>query len=183
MTETEVTETIMRVANQLANKYKFAHFEADDIIQEAFILALDALESYNPAFPLENFIRVHLSHRLKSFKRDNYVRATFKCTNCSGEDCTSCKKARLRRASKKNLFHPIDIAEVDDEDESNMSSYDGTDSYFFINEIKALIDKELESKYREDYVKMCHGVKISKIKAKVIKNRIKEIAEKYGYTV
>lgn len=183
MTEAEVTQTIMRVAEQLANKYKFAHFESEDIVQEAFILALDALESYNPAFPLENFIRVHLSHRLKDFKRNNYVRNTFTCTNCTGEDCVSCKKARLRRVSKKNLFHPIDITEVDDENESNMSSYDGTDDFHFINEIRVIIDRELESKYREDYVKMCHGVKISKIKAKVIKNRIKEIAEKYGYTV
>ena len=72
MTEKEVMREITSVINKIAHKYTFYGYEIDDIKQEAFIMCVDAMERYDPSRPLENFLSVHLSNRLKNFVRDNH---------------------------------------------------------------------------------------------------------------
>jgi DNA-directed RNA polymerase specialized sigma24 family protein len=72
MTEQQVIDQIKIVVNRIAPKYTFNTYDVDDIKQEAFIICMDALERYDNKRPLENFLSVHLSNRLKNFVRDNY---------------------------------------------------------------------------------------------------------------
>ena len=72
MTEQEVMDTIMLVVNRTAPKYTFYGYTVDDIKQESFIICMDALKRYQEGRPLENFLAVHLSNRLKNFVRDNH---------------------------------------------------------------------------------------------------------------
>ena len=72
MTEEQVMDTIMLVVNRTAAKYTFYGYTVDDIKQEAFIICMDALDRYQEGRPLENFLAVHLSNRLKNFVRDNH---------------------------------------------------------------------------------------------------------------
>ena len=61
MTEEQVIATINKVAARYAHKFKFGYYEAEDIKQEAFIIAMEALDRYDETRPLENFLalRVH----------------------------------------------------------------------------------------------------------------------------
>jgi len=72
MTETEVIAQINTVVDRIAPKYTFYGYTTDDIKQEAFIICIEALNRYDPSKPLENFLSVNLSNRLKTFVRDNY---------------------------------------------------------------------------------------------------------------
>ena len=70
--EQEVIDIIDNIANRLCYKFKFGYHTADDMKQEARVFAWQGLEKYDGERPLENFLSVHLSNRLKNFVRDNY---------------------------------------------------------------------------------------------------------------
>ena len=75
LTEERFLEAYHFVIDKIAHKYVFTSFECNDIRQEAFLIAYDGLKSYDKGRSLENFLYIHLSNRLKNFKRDNYYRA------------------------------------------------------------------------------------------------------------
>ena len=72
MTEQEVVDQIEKVCNRIAPRYTFYGYALDDIKQEAFIICMEALNRYDNSRPLENFLSVNLSNRLKNFVRDNH---------------------------------------------------------------------------------------------------------------
>ena len=78
MTEQQVLEIIERVASRYAHKFRFGYYTAEDIKQEAIIIGMEALNRYDEARPLENFLAVHIKNRLNNFKRDKYYRQTKK---------------------------------------------------------------------------------------------------------
>ena len=51
MTEAEVLATMTRVVDRIAHKYRFGYFDIEDIKQEAFIIAMEAMERYDEARP------------------------------------------------------------------------------------------------------------------------------------
>ena len=75
MTKDQVVDQINVVVNRIAPKYTFYGYQADDPKQEAFIICMEALPRYDAKRPLENFLSVHLSNRLKNFVRDNHFQA------------------------------------------------------------------------------------------------------------
>jgi len=72
MTESQLMKSIETVVNRIAPKYTFNGYDVDDIKQESFLICVDALDRYDENRPLENFLSVHLSNRLKNFVRDNF---------------------------------------------------------------------------------------------------------------
>ena len=72
----EVTEEQMAIINSVINniskKYVFYGYELDDIKQESFIICMEGLKRWDKERPLQNFLSVHLSNRLKNFVRDNH---------------------------------------------------------------------------------------------------------------
>ncbi len=72
LTKEQVVDTIQVVVGRIAPKYTFYGYLVDDLKQEAFIICMEALPRYDEARPLENFLSVHLSNRLKNFVRDNH---------------------------------------------------------------------------------------------------------------
>ena len=152
MDEAHVLSVITKVAQKLAPKYVFASYDIEDIEQEAFIIALEALERYHSDKPLENFLYTHVNNRLKNFKRDNYYR----------QDHGSAQKIQDR---KKNLLEPIDIDCL-----YSISTKDSTVTDAHIREITALIDKKLPPHLRRDYLKLRNNSPLPKSrKANVIK--------------
>jgi DNA-directed RNA polymerase specialized sigma24 family protein len=136
MNEEEVESIILKVAQKLAPKYVFASYNVEDIEQEAFIIALEALDRYDTDKPLENFLYTHVNNRLKNFKRDNYYR----------QDHGTAQKIQDR---KKNLHEPIDIDGL-----YSVSTKDNTITDAHIREMTELIDKKLPSHLRRDYLKL-----------------------------
>ena len=73
LTEQETVKKIHSVIDKIAPRYVFSGYDIDDIKQESFIICMDALSRYDEKRPLENFLSVHLSNRLKNFIRDNFA--------------------------------------------------------------------------------------------------------------
>ena len=158
MTEKEVIEKIDVVINRMAHKYTFHGYDVDDIKQESFIICLDALERYDCKRPLENFLSVHLSNRLKNFIRDNY----FIDNNHS--------KKKILAATPLSYEHNV-IDEIESDLDLNID----------IDNIKEIIDTHLPIEYRSDYLKLIHNVTIPKNRRTILINLIKKILEDNDY--
>ncbi len=144
------------MTKKLAPRYKFGSYDYEDMIQEATIIAMEALPRYDGRVPLENFLSVHINNRLKNLKRDKYYRPFELC--CEKCDCPKCSKKTKQRNSKKNIIEAIDIGGVKDESESRMRYESDLLEDIYIREIQDLIDQSLAPELREDYLKYKAGV-------------------------
>ena len=169
--EKEVLEIINKVASRYAHKFRFGYFEADDIRQEAVIIAMEALERYEEGRPLENFLAVHVKNRLNNFKRDKYYRQ-------SKVDSNTQEK---HNNSKKFLMEPLDISNIRDEKEDNMRVEDDFVIDFEQQEVLRIIDQNLDVSLRSDYLRIKDGVYVPKPRRKQIYEEIDMILRENGY--
>ena len=177
-------EVVQKVAHALAPRYTFGYYDADDIEQECYFIAIEALDRYDESLgSLENFLYTHLSNRLKNFLRKHYYRKNFSCVHCGGEDpsCESCEKRRWKFAVKKHLMEPIDIDNVNCNNEANAYETYNLLEKLELEEIFSLINQSLEIPLRADYLRMLEGLHVPKSKREVIEGRIVEILEAHGY--
>ena len=157
MTEEQVMKTIMLVVNRTASKYTFYGYDSDDIKQEAFIICMDALNRYDSKRPLENFLAVHLSNRLKNFVRDNHY--------MKDED------------EKRRIVMPGQLANEEyilDKQEENQDRLDCDDMI-------VLLDIKLPATYRSDYLKIINDVYVPKKRREEVLDIIYEILEEHGH--
>lgn len=156
MTHDQVMKQIEVVVNRIAPKYTFGTYGVDDIKQEAFIICMDALERYDQKRPLENFLSVHLSNRLKNFIRDNYYTKD--------------------EEEKKRVMRPKYLS-----GEDTLQCETSSDDYADAKAIKNIVDKHLPPQHRADYLKIINEVYVPKKRREEILAIIKEIVESYGY--
>ena len=152
MTESEVLEVVNRICDRYAYKFKFGYFEPDDIRQEAFIIAIDALERYDESRPLENFLAVHVKNRLNNFKRDRYYRQHKKLD----------ENIDQLNNSKKFLMDTLDISNIRDEKEGNMRLDDDFIEKIANEELLEIIDEHLDVSFRSDYLRVKDGTYVPK---------------------
>lgn len=136
MTEDQVIDQILKVVDKIAPKYAFQGYEVDDIKQEAFIICIDALERYDENRPLENFLSVNLSNRLKNFVRDNY--------------------SFSNNQERRNILSPIQLAYEENIIDKNLHDK------ISAADLEDLILDKLPAKYRSDYLKYVQDVPIPK---------------------
>ncbi len=160
MTELEVVEQIEKVCNRIAPKYTFYGYTLDDIKQEAFIICMEALNRYDNKRPLENFLSVNLSNRLKNFVRDNHF-----IHNDNGDRVRVLKPAQLDHENA-----------VIDETNNNLSY----ESIEYKNMAK-IIDRKIPAAIRLDYLRMINDVYITKQRREEIIETINEILQESGY--
>jgi DNA-directed RNA polymerase specialized sigma24 family protein len=172
MTESEVLEVINKICERYAYKFQFGYFEPDDIRQEAFIIALDALDRYEEGRPLENFLAVHVKNRLNNFKRDKYYRQNKK----KDDD----RQAQLNN-SKKFLMEPLDISNIRDENERNMRDDNDFVELIANSELLSIIDEKLDVTYRSDYLRMRDGAYVPKPRREEITQEINKILGETGF--
>src|SRR5688572_7034440 len=128
-------ETFNKVVSRLSYKFRFSSFEAEDISQEAFLLALKGMKNYDAKRPLANFLYIHLRNRLYNFKRDNYLRIEVPCTRCPLKaymppngcsaykdkmDCSLYEGWINRNILKRNLNNVLDYSQVNSINEPHM---------------------------------------------------------------
>jgi RNA polymerase sigma factor (sigma-70 family) len=157
MTEEEVIKQINIVVNRIASKYTFHGYEVDDIKQEAFIICMDALERYDNNRPLENFLSVHLSNRLKNFIRDNYFT----------KDEEEKKKVMKPKSLSSEDFSPLS------------SERRSKDDFIDAKDIQAIVDTHLAASYRADYLKIVNDVYVPKKRREEVIATIKDLVERY----
>jgi|TARA_B100001094_G_scaffold110807_2_gene106668 DNA-directed RNA polymerase specialized sigma subunit len=161
MTEKQTIEQINKVCNRIAPKYTFYGYTADDMKQEAFIICVEALNRYDEARPLENFLSVNLSNRLKNFVRDNHF-----IKNDDGDRIKVLKPAQLEY---ENTI-------VDDRKKFSITYSQIQDRDMF-----EVIDKNLPAQARMDYLKILNDVYITKQRKEEILFMIYDILEEHGY--
>lgn len=161
MTEEQVVDQIQIVVDRMAPKYTFYGYTTDDIKQEAFIICLEALNRYDPTRPLENFLSVNLSNRLKTFVRDNYF-------------TTQTSEARKRVVQPAQLDYEDKL--IDEEDKFG-NSYEQLD----IEVMSRAIDQYIPANIRMDYLKLLNDVYVSKQRREEITDIIKTILSEHGY--
>lgn len=156
MTEEQVIDQINIVVNRISARYIFHGYEVDDIKQEAFIICMDAMERYDPSRPLENFLSVHLSNRLKNFVRDNYYTKD--------------------QEEKKRVIKPSSLSY----EESVPSYTNDVDDDIDAAQFSIIIDKRLPSEYRADYLKIVNDVYVPKKRREEIISLIRELLDEEG---
>jgi DNA-directed RNA polymerase specialized sigma24 family protein len=153
MKEEEVIKQIMTIVDRIAPKYAFNGYSVEDIKQESFIICMDALDRYDPNRPLENFLSVHLSNRLKNFVRDNYF--------TKNDDET---KKKLLNA-KSIISEDVSVEETDYIEQVDLG------------DIKTIIDCDLPMSYRSDYLKIINNVYVPKKRRAEVMSILKQIVE------
>lgn len=148
----ETLAIIQKVAKKMAKKYAFINYDEDDIQQEAFIMCAKALPKYNGTIPLEHFLLVHLSNRLKNLKRD---------------------KANARHSA---FLYAVPLDHVSQQNECFLTE-DTVVEDIAEADLRKKIDRNLPAEYREDYLMMINGVNIPTARRKKIRNIIEEILE------
>ena len=170
MTETEVLAIMTTVVNRIAHKYRFGYYDIEDIKQEAFIIAMEAMDRYDEGRPLENFLAVHISNRLKNFKRDNFFRPDYvppsgKITNDNN--------------TKRFLMEPLDIDNIRDEHERNMRGEENIVDELAQKELMNIVDTYLDMGLRSDYQRILHGVYVPKPRREQIYEAIMQILREH----
>lgn len=160
-TEQQVITCIQGVVNRIAPGYVFYGYTVEDMRQEAFIICMEALPRYDGIRPLENFLSVHLSNRMKNFVRDNHF------TGDVDQD-------RIKVYQPAQLDH--ENALVD-----NHQKYNVDEEKIDYREMQKIIDKHLPASYRFDYLKMVNDVYITKQRREEIAEVIVEILREHGY--
>ena len=171
MTKSEVLEIINKICDRYAYKFKFGYFEPDDIRQEAFIIAIDALERYDESRPLENFLAVHVKNRLNNFKRDRYYR----------QHKTIGDNTDQLNNSKKFLMDTLDISNIRDEKEANMRLEDTFVDNIANKELLEIIDEHLDVNLRSDYLRIRDGAYVPKPRREQVVKEVIQILRDYGY--
>lgn len=152
----ETIDKITLVVDRISPKYTFSGYELDDIKQEAFIICYNALERYDPKVgPLENFLSINLSNRLKNFIRDNYYR----------KDDEQKKKIMAPSPLTYDYIDPSDPLE----------------KKILLKEISSIIDEHLPTHYRADYLKLLSGITLNKKRKLEVMECVYDILKEHGY--
>lgn len=161
MTADQVVRQIEKVVKRIAPKYTFYGYTVEDISQESFIICMEALPRYDAARPLENFLSVHLSNRLKNFVRDNHFTST--------EDTNKVRVMKPAQLENENgLTDRRNLFTVNE----NAIDY---------SEMSKVIDKKLPAQYRFDYLKIQNDVYVPRQRKEEIIIVIREILTENGY--
>lgn len=155
MTEDQVINQILKVVDKIAPKYAFQGYEVDDIKQEAFIICIEALERYDENRPLENFLSVNLSNRLKNFVRDNF--------------------SFSNNQERRNILSPIQLSYEENIIDENV------DDKISADDLEDLILDKLPAKYRSDYLKYTQDVAIPKKNKDELFDVLRRILEENDY--
>lgn len=185
------------ISKRLAHKFKFGYHEFDDMKQQAAIFAIEGLERYDNTRPLENFLWTHVRNRLFNYKRNNFQRPDKPCLscefydsnyNCSSNQCSKyldkaeCelfKSWSVRNETKKNIMQPSYIDNTMD----NMFFSNVFDEWIQNKEIIDFLDKNIHTDFREYYIKLKHGEKVSKQDMIKLKKHIVSIMEKNKWQI
>lgn len=192
MSEEEFLRIVDRIAGRLAPKFRFGYHSVEDMKQQARLEAIKGLEKYDNTRPLENFLWIHIRNRLFNFKRDNYERPDKPCFDCpfnaydrENDECREFEDFQYcelydnwvkRNERRRNIMMPIELTNVDDHHEENMKIYDQDKAD---KEMLEIIDRELPIQYRHDYLRLKHGMAVSKYRKAKLKQIISDIVDKY----
>jgi len=197
VTEDEFLTVLDNISKRLGHKFRFGYHDFDDMKQQAAIFAMEGLQKYDRSRPLENFLWTHVRNRLFNYKRNNYQRPDKPCLtcplydkmySCSNNQCSKYKDKSecelyaswaSRNEAKKNIMQPNHI-----EHELHGSKLQSKDFTGFIQnkEIISFLDEQIQTEYRESYLKLKHGSNIPKQQLLKLQKHITELMENFTWS-
>ena len=186
VSESDFLTVLDNISKRLVHKFKFGYHDIDDMKQQAAIFALEGLEKYDHSRPLENFLWTHVRNRLFNYKRNNYQRPDKPCLNCplydpdlksSTNQCSKYSNKQKcepyaswsnRNESKKNIMQPNYI-------DYDIPHKDSLDLLIQNNEIISFLDENIHTDYREYYLRLKHGERVTKNKILKLQKHIQEL--------
>jgi hypothetical protein len=197
VTEDEFLIVLDNISKRLGHKFRFGYHDFDDMKQQAAIFAMEGLQKYDRSRPLENFLWTHVRNRLFNYKRNNYQRPDKPCLtcplydkmySCSNNQCSKYKDKSecelysswaSRNEAKKNIMQPNHI-----EHELHGSKLQSKDFTGFIQnkEIISFLDEQIQTEYRESYLKLKHGSNIPKQQLLKLQKHITELMENFTWS-
>lgn len=136
----EHLKRIIELATIHGPKYTFGMHEKEDMIQEAIMMGIDAYGRWDRIRPLENFLCIHISNRLKTFKRDNFFRAT------GGNE----KRQNFKR----------DLAEGSHSEPADAGYEQDLIEPIFTRDQIELIEEIIPARLRRNLLRLKHGAKL-----------------------
>lgn len=189
-TEEQVIKIVEKALSGLCSKFRFGYFEKEDMEQEGWLFAIDALERYSSEKgELENFLRVHVRNHFMNLKRNKFSRYEPPCITCpfydpeckkstnkcseflNKDDCDKWSAWKKRNAAKSGLIRPLDIDSVSEEDLSNEEFL----SHINLSSILKKINDTLPVDLRSDFLKMMDGISVPKPKKERVRQFLKDI--------
>ena len=196
--EDEVLGAITRAVNGLVTNFCFGYYDADDLRQEGFMFACEALPRFDPnnakGCGLENFLRVHVRNRFLNLRRDKLHRNSPPCSSCpfkvvkskdnivhispckEFQDLHECPKWsgwHARNLAKQSLVESCDASKITHIAHANESDIC---SRLSRSELLEHVSKQIPLSLRADYHRLLDGAKLSKQKREAVIEAVKELA-------
>lgn len=160
----KITPEQLRVIEECALQVSSANwipgYDTEDIRQEAIIIGIKGIEKYNGKIPLDKYLSNHMRHRLRSLRREKYIKP--------GCDCGQCLKCS-NNESRVKLNFTSSVAEED----SQYSMHDNVE----YEELLEYLDQSIPAELREDYLKVLAGIPIISARKQKLKKFIKDLLD------
>jgi DNA-directed RNA polymerase specialized sigma24 family protein len=177
-TEDEVMAAIEKSLNSLVSNFSFGYYDKDDMYQEGFIFAHEALPKYDPdntqGCSLASFLRMAIRSRFLSLRRDKFHRNTPPCSTCvfkaddadkgckEFDDKYECPKWsgwNARNQAKRSLVESCDVEKI-----TNNTPIDSDDVCTSLSraELVRHISSKIPLALRADYRRLLDGAKLNK---------------------
>ncbi len=138
----EQLEIIQDIAKKIAKKNVFPGYEEDDIKQEIFLIAVEALPRFDQTkSAFRTFMYTHINNRLHNLRNRAYVNEG------------SPSKDEKRKIVKPQSGDLIEYTVLDDFFDKRVEEIDRAEIFDYI-------EKNLHSKFREDYLRIKEGVSV-----------------------
>ena len=186
--ESELIKIIDGVLDNLCHTFSFGYYDSDDMRQEGFIMAMEALPKYSTEFntTLATFLTGHIKKRFINLKRNKLYRVEPPCSTCQYyskkhkfcekyNEHSLCRKWVAwseRNEAKRNLAEGCDSTNSVSDDEHD-HDYVNT---LYAGELRTYIDKKMPMRLMSKYRQHLDGVTIAKKDRDEVICEIKRIA-------
>ena len=197
--EDVLLKSVDHVAGKLASRLAFGYYEADDIRQDIFLLALRAVETFNPEHArgadlfaqFKNHLFIHVKNKLGHAYRDKFHRSDPPCKTCGrGTACgdTYCRpylEWRARNVAKASLFSaargsgdgsPTSGAPAPAAPEPAREGEDPAD-----RELVERVREQLPAHLRADFLRLSAGARFPKGRRAVLLKELRKIIAEAGH--
>lgn len=198
-TEQQITKLIQISIQNLCDTFKFSYYTKQDLEQEGFLYAIEALPRYvaqnndsdkDNFEELKKFIYIHVRNQFINLQRDKLERKDSPCELClkysNKNSCLKykskdlCKKWQIwenSNRSKQDLMKPFDTSDV--RTDENTADNPDICSNLIVQELREFIEKNIPVRFLSDYYRWLDNVYISKKRRLIIENIVREFGRKY----
>jgi hypothetical protein len=179
---------IDHVVKSLVDRFVFGYNDYQDTFQQGRLFAIELLSgsTYNEDLPMEKYLYRHVLNRFINYRRDKYFRNIPPCHKCplrdnsavgcsayaDKMDCDPYREWSSHTESKRSLMNGsheyIDNTAPSPDTESG-------------SELESLIDTNIPSELRSDYLRMRDGVSVPEMRRQKVRAAVRKIVgEFYG---